>query len=304
MAERNDEHPRMTAGRGRLEGKVAAVTAADSGIGRAAARLFAREGASVVCADVAERGETRVDRLIAAEGGEARFTLGDVSRKAVCEEVVGTAIAEFGGLDVLFLNAGTGVRRKIHEMSDEEWDHVVQLNLYSVYHGVRAALPHFMECGSGNVVITASSLGVLASPRYPAYSATKAALINLTRQLALDYGPEVRVNCVCPGPIETNRIREYPPRPAPSGLGAARGERTARRRAPSHRARRGGRLLRALPRLRGVVLRHRARARGGRRPDHRGAVRRIRRLRAAGFPPAREWRRGRTAPPLSGTAWI
>lgn len=233
MAERNDEHPRMTAGRGRLEGKVAAVTAADSGIGRGAARLFAREGASVVCADVAERGEPRVDRLIAAEGGEARFTLGDVSRKAVCEEVVGTAIAEFGGLDVLFLNAGTGVRRKIHEMSDEEWDHVVQLNLYSVYHGVRAALPHFMERGSGNVVITASSLGVLASPRYPAYSATKAALINLTRQLAADYGPEVRVNCVCPGPIETNRIREYPPRPRP--LDSEQREASGRRVAGLHR---------------------------------------------------------------------
>lgn len=188
MAERDGEHPRMTEGRGRLAGKVAAVTAADSGIGRASARLFAREGAKVVCADVAERGEPRVDRLIESDGGEARFVLGDVSRKAACEEVVGTAIAEFGGLDVLFLNAGTGVRRKIHEMTDEEWDHVVQLNLNGVYHGVRAALPHFMERGSGNIVITASSLGVLASPRYPAYSATKAALINLTRQLAVDYG--------------------------------------------------------------------------------------------------------------------
>lgn len=215
MSSNAGEHMRMGPGLGRLAGKVAAVTAADSGIGRATARLFAREGAKVVCADIAERGDPRIDRLIEGDGGEAHFILGDVSQRAVCDEIVTTAIERFGGLDVLFLNAGTGVRQKIHEMSDEAWDHVVNLNLYGVYHGVRAALPHFMEQGHGNIVITASSFGLRASPRYPSYSATKAALVNLTRQLAVDYGPEIRVNCVCPGPIETNRIREFPPRPRP-----------------------------------------------------------------------------------------
>ena len=215
MVERDSEHPRMGAGRGRLDGKIAVVTGADSGIGRATSRLFAREGAKVVCVDVAERGDPRVDRLIEADGGEAVFLQGDASQKATCEEMVAAAVERFGGLDVLFLNAGTGVRQKIHEMSDEAWDHVVNLNLYGMYHGVRAALPHFMAQGRGNIVATVSSLGVLASPRYPAYSATKAAIINLTRQLAVDYGPEVRVNCVCPGPIDTNRVREYPPRPRP-----------------------------------------------------------------------------------------
>ena len=209
------EHSRMGAGRGRLTGQVAVVTAADSGIGRATARLFAREGAKVVCVDIAERGEPRIDKLIESDGGEALFLLGDVSQKAVCEEMVATAISSFGGLDVIFLNAGTGVRQMIHEMSDEAWDHVVNLNLKGVYHGVRAALPHFMAEGKGNIVITASSFGIIASPRYPSYSATKAALVNLTRQLAIDYGPGVRVNCVCPGPIDTNRVREFPPRPRP-----------------------------------------------------------------------------------------
>jgi 3-oxoacyl-[acyl-carrier protein] reductase len=195
-----------------MEGKVAVITAADSGIGRATARLFAREGAKVVCVDIAERGSPRVDQLIAEDGGDAIFLQGDVSKKAVCEQMSATAVERFGGLDVVFLNAGTGVRQKIHEMSEEAWDHVVGLNLYSIFHGVRAALPYFLEQGHGNIVCTASSLGVLASPRYPAYSATKAAIINLTRQLAIDYGPEIRVNCVCPGPIDTARVREYPPR--------------------------------------------------------------------------------------------
>ena len=215
MTNNAGEHQRMGTGLGRLNGKVAIVTGAESGIGRATSRLFAREGAKVVCADVAERGDPRTDRLIEADGGGAHFLLGDVSQKAVCEEMVSTAIDRFGGLDVLYLNAGTGVRKKLHEMSDEEWDHVINLNLYGVYHGVQAALPHFMEQGHGNIVITASSFGLRASPRYPSYSATKAALVNLTRQLAVDYGPEIRVNCVCPGPIDTNRIREFPPRPRP-----------------------------------------------------------------------------------------
>ena len=215
MTNNAGEHMRMGAGLGRLSGQVAVVTAAESGIGRATARLFAREGAKVVCADIAERGNPRIDRLIEADGGEAHFVLGDVSKRAVCDELVSAAIDRFGGLDVIFLNAGTGVRQKIHEMSDEAWDHVINLNLYGAYHGVRAALPHFMEQGHGNIVITASSFGLRASPRYPSYSATKAALVNLTRQLAVDYGPEIRVNCVCPGPIDTNRIREFPPRPRP-----------------------------------------------------------------------------------------
>ena len=206
------EHPGIGPGRGRLEGKVAVVTGADSGIGRATARLFAHEGASVVCVDVAERGTPRVDELIAGQGGQAQFLLGDVSKKETCEAMVGMAVDRFGGLDVLFLSAGTGVRGKIHEITDEEWDHVVNLNLKGMFHGVRAALPHFQEKGRGNIIATASELGVLATPRYAAYCATKAAIINLTRQLAIDYGPEIRVNCVCPGPTDTAHVREFPPR--------------------------------------------------------------------------------------------
>ena len=212
MLTQNDEHPGLRPGLGRLDGKVTLVTGADSGIGRAAARLFAREGARVVCVDRDERGTPRVDQLIANDGGEATFIQGDVSKEAICKEMVATALNRYGDLHVAFLNAGTGVRSKIHEQSEEEWNHVVNLNLHGMYHGVRAALSHFMKVGRGNIVATASSLGVTASPGYPAYCATKAGIIHLTRQLSIDYGPEVRVNCVCPGPIETARVREFPPR--------------------------------------------------------------------------------------------
>jgi NAD(P)-dependent dehydrogenase (short-subunit alcohol dehydrogenase family) len=212
LTTQQDEHPGLRAGLSRLEGRVALVTGADSGIGRAAARLFAREGARVVCVDRDERGTPRIDQLIANDGGDAVFLQGDVSQKAVCEEMVATALDCYGDLHIAFLNAGTGVRSKIHEQSEEEWNHVVNLNLNGMYHGVRAALSHFLEVGRGNIVATASSLGVAASPGYPAYCATKAGIIHLTRQLAIDYGPEVRVNCLCPGPIETARVREFPPR--------------------------------------------------------------------------------------------
>ncbi len=208
-----EEHPRMGPGRGRLEGKVALVTAAENGIGRATARLFAREGAKVVCVDHQETSDPRVDELVRRDGGDATFVLADVASQEGCERMIGTALEAYGGLDVLFLNAGTGVRAKIHEMTEEAWDHVVNLNFKGIFHGVRAAMPHFLEKGSGNIVSTASSFGLRASPNYPAYCATKAGIVNLTREMAMDYGPSIRVNCVCPGPTETARWREFPPRP-------------------------------------------------------------------------------------------
>jgi NAD(P)-dependent dehydrogenase (short-subunit alcohol dehydrogenase family) len=208
-----DEHPMMGAGRGRLEGKVAIVTAADSGIGRAAARLFAREGAKIVALDINEWGEPRVDDLIRKDGNEAVFVKGDVTSKRDWGRVVVAALDNFGGLDILFNNAGGGVRKPFHELTDEEWNFVVDLNLHGTYNGIRAVLPHFRTTGSGNIVNTASSLGVLASAEYTAYSTTKAAIIMMTRQLAMDYGPEVRINCICPGPTLTRSYRGFPPRP-------------------------------------------------------------------------------------------
>jgi 3-oxoacyl-[acyl-carrier protein] reductase len=209
---RTDEHPGIGLGLGRLRGRVAVVTGADSGIGRATARLFAREGAKVVCVDIQESGNPRVDKLVHQDGGEALFVQGDVTSAADWGRVIRSTLDRYGDLDILFNNAGAGVRKRLDEFTDEEWNFVINVNLNSIYHGVRAALPHFLRKGRGNIVSTSSSFGILAMERYPAYCATKAAIVNLTRQLAIDYGPGIRVNCVCPGATDTPRFRGYPPR--------------------------------------------------------------------------------------------
>lgn len=210
-----DEHPMLRPGLGRLEGKVALITGANSGIGRATARLFAREGAKVVCCDVQETMTPRVDEVIKGEGGSATFLNIDVTADGGPERMLQTAVDEFGDLDILYNNAGGGIRKPLHEFTDEEWNFIMNLNLNAIFRTVRAVVPYFIEKGSGNIVSTASTFGLLASPQYPAYCATKAAIVNLTREMALDYGPSgIRVNCVCPGATETPRFRGHPPKPS------------------------------------------------------------------------------------------
>ena len=210
-----DEHEMLRAGLGRLKGRVAIITGANSGIGRATARLFAREGARVVCCDIQETISPRIDQLIKEkEGGQAVFATIDVTKPEDCERMVKTALDTFGDVDILYNNAGAGIRKKVHEHSDEEWKFVLDTNLNAMFRGARAVLPHFIKKKSGNIVTTASTFGLLASPNYPGYCATKAAIINLTREMAMDYGPlGIRINCVCPGAIETPRFRGFPPKP-------------------------------------------------------------------------------------------
>jgi 3-oxoacyl-[acyl-carrier protein] reductase len=210
----NDEHEMLRPGLGRLQGKVAIITGANSGIGRATARLFGREGAKVVCCDIQETISPRIDQLIREkESAEALFLHCDVTRQEDLDKAVQSAVDSFGRVDILYNNAGAGIRKKIHEHTDDEWNFVLNTNLNAMFRGSRAVMPHFIRQKSGNMVTTASTFGLLASPEYPGYCATKAAIINLTREMALDYGPlGIRVNCVCPGAIETPRFRGFPPR--------------------------------------------------------------------------------------------
>jgi len=212
MAPEADEHPLMKPGAGRLQGKVAIVTGADSGMGRATARLFAREGAKVVCMDIWESGNPRIDKLIASDGGEAVFVQGDVTKRADWQRAVEAAVDGFGGLHVLHSHAGGSQRGKLHELSDEDWERTVHLNMSPIRYAAQAVIPHFLAQEYGNIVITASSHGLRGVPSNAAYCATKGALVNLTREMALDYGPAVRVNCICPGPIDTPGLRGWPPK--------------------------------------------------------------------------------------------
>jgi len=210
-----DEHPMLRPALGRLKGKVAVITGANSGIGRATARLFAREGAKVICCDIQETITPRIDEVIKSEGGQAVFAKIDVTKQEDCDRMLTTALENYGDLDILYNNAGGGIRKKLHEHSDDEWNFVLNLNLNGMFRGARAVLPHFIKKRSGNIVTTASTFGLLASAEYPGYCATKAAIVNLTREMALDYGPYgIRVNCVCPGAIETPRFRGFPPKPS------------------------------------------------------------------------------------------
>ena len=213
MALANDEHPMMGEGRGRLANKIAIVTGANSGIGRATARLFAREGAKVVCCDIQDELSPRIDELIKRDGGEARFLTTDATSEADWSKTVKTTLEDFGDLHILYNNAGGGIRGKIGELKNEEWHFILNLNLNSIYYGSRAVLPHFLGKGRGTIVNTASTFGILASEDNAAYCTTKAAVINLTRQMALDYGTRgIRVNCICPGATDTPRYRGMPPR--------------------------------------------------------------------------------------------
>lgn len=191
----------------RLEGKVILVTGAGSGIGRASALLFAEEGGALVCADMAADAASETAEMIVEMGGQALAVEADVRKMEDAESIVEAATDGFGKLDILFNNAGTGIRGGVHALSESDWDLVIDTNLKGAFHCSKAALSHFMGRGSGNIVNTASTFGILASPNYPAYCASKGGIIMLTKQMALDYGPAVRVNCICPGATDTPRLR-------------------------------------------------------------------------------------------------
>ncbi len=189
---------------GRFDGRVAFITGAAAGMGRDTAMALAREGGAVVLLDNRAERVEQVAQIVRGEGGEALAVAADVRSAGEVNTAVAAAIARFGRIDVLLNNAGTTIPGNVAEVSEEDWDLVVGVNLKGTYLVSKAVLPHMIEAGRGSVINIGSVSGIRGDRRAAAYNAAKAGVINLTRSMALDFGPKgIRANCVCPGAIGT-----------------------------------------------------------------------------------------------------
>jgi NAD(P)-dependent dehydrogenase (short-subunit alcohol dehydrogenase family) len=192
-----------------LHGRVALITGGASGIGRATAVLFAGEGAAVGILDVNEaNGKSAADE-IEAGGGRAFFERTDVTRADDCRRAVKRAVREFGALHILFNNAGIIRRASVVELSEEDWIRVMDVNVKSMFLLSKFAIPEMAGSGGGSIINMGSGWGLAGGPRAAAYCASKGAVVQLTRAMAIDHGTQnIRVNCLCPGDTDTPMLRE------------------------------------------------------------------------------------------------
>jgi NAD(P)-dependent dehydrogenase (short-subunit alcohol dehydrogenase family) len=191
-----------------LEKKIALITGAASGIGRATSELFARAGASLLLTDISEAAGRDVERTITKDNRRAIFEGADVTRDADCRRVTELAARELGGLHVVVNCAGIIRRASVLELSEEDWDRVMAVNVKSIFLMSRHAIPLMVKSGGGSIINIASGWGLSGGPKAAVYCASKGAVVLLTKAMAVDHGAQnIRVNCICPGDTDTTMLR-------------------------------------------------------------------------------------------------
>ena len=192
-----------------LEGKVAVITGAASGIGRASAKRLAQAGAKVALLDINETAGPRAAEEVRRLGGKAKYYLCNVASDKDCRRVMEEIVQDFGRVDILFNNAGVIIRKDVVEQTEPEWDLVVNVNLKGIFLMSHYAIPQMKAGGGGVIVNTGSGWGLKGGRKAVSYCATKGAVVNMTRAMALDHGQDgIRVMCVCPGDIDTPLLRD------------------------------------------------------------------------------------------------
>ena len=191
----------------KLEGKVALVTGFGSGLGRAISVLFAKEGAAVAGTSTTEAKGRDTAAMIESDGGKTFFRPGDVSDSEQMKAVIDETIQRFGGLDIVVNSAGVRTNGSITEITEEQWDRTLDVNLKGVFVVSRLAIPQMIKRGGGVILNIGARSGMAGQAGRAAYCASKGGLITLTEAMAMDYaGQKIRVNCICPGPTRTPMV--------------------------------------------------------------------------------------------------